>query len=73
MIIVNVKFTSIEVSKYTRTELVLKINFDDGIKERFLEKRSNLESVEELTDEVFTEVRKLEKELHLSKYNISVN
>lgn len=67
MIIVNVKFTSIEVSKYTRSELVLKINFDDGIKERTLEKKSNLESAEELTDEVFTEVRRLEKELNDQK------
>ena len=63
MIIVNVIFKAIEVSKYTRTDLTLKIHFDDGSKERVIEKQTNLENVEELTNQVFNEVRRIQKEL----------
>ena len=62
MIVITLNFTAIEVSKFARNEpMILKVFFNDG-KDRFLEKSTNLENVEEFTQQVINEARKLAKE-----------
>ncbi len=65
MIVITVNFTSVEVSRYVRDEpITLKIFFNDGSQERFIEKRTNLENIEEFTQQVITEARKMEKDIN---------
>jgi hypothetical protein len=64
MIIINVKLLSIEVSKFTREELTLKINFDDGSKKRFIEKKTTLDNIPQFVEEVLADIKKMEKELN---------
>ena len=62
MIIVNIVFKMIEIAKFSRGEpLVLKVTFNDG-KERIIEKTTNLENVEEFTQIIINEARKISKE-----------
>lgn len=61
MIVVNISFVKVEISKYSRDELVLKIHFNDG-KPRFIEIKTEIPNVEEFVEWTINEVRKKEKE-----------
>ncbi len=63
MIVITVNFRFVEVSKYERNQPVqLKIFFDNGSEEKFIEKSTNLENIEEFTQDVINSARKIEKE-----------
>jgi hypothetical protein len=61
MIIVNVQFKSVELVKFNIKEgIEFRISFDDGV-ERSINKSSLIEDPEALTEEIFKEIRSMEK------------
>lgn len=65
MIIVPIKFTSIDVVDHNRDELTIRINFNDGSKDRFIEKKLKIDfDANALTDTIMAEARKMGKELN---------
>ncbi len=67
MIIVNVDFTAVEVKKFDRDEFLLRIYFKDGSKEQFVDKTTKLDNIEEFSQTLIQEVRKLEKDINSQK------
>ncbi len=67
MINVNVKFTSIEISKYIRNEPVtLKVLFNDGKKEHSILKTTDLVNINELADQIKSDAKKMMKDMNSS-------
>lgn len=61
MIIVNIRFKSVEVVKFDLKEgIEFKICFDDGV-ERCINKTSSIQDPVTLAEEIFMEIRKAEK------------
>ena len=62
MIIINIKFKSIQVVKFGVKEgIEFSICFDDGGEDRCINKTNLIESPEALAEEIFLEIRKMEK------------
>ena len=67
MIVTTVNFKYVEVNKYERNykseDLTLRIYFNDGSQDRFVEKKFNINSnSEETTKEVLNDIKKLARE-----------
>ena len=62
---VNVKLTSVEMTRYARNEpTILKIFFNDGNKEHYIEKTSSLDSLEELSSQIMNDIKKNIKDMN---------
>jgi len=69
MKVVNVKFISVEIMKFSRDDLFLRINFTDGVENRNIEKQTDLSKIDEFVRTIIGEVRIIEKNANRSTTN----
>lgn len=67
MIIVNLVFDSVQVANYGRDDLTVRINFSDGKQSYHIDKRTNLENTEEISEQMFNEAKKMVKDAHAQR------
>jgi len=57
MIVVPITFKYIQIAKYSRDEVIIHIVFNDGSKDRALERKADYDNVEEFANKVIADVR----------------